>query len=426
MSESKSYWEQFVSSDIKGWKNYKIGDIFEHRVEKNNPNFPLLAITGKRGVVRRNTLERRDTSNSDKSKYLLIRKGDIAYNTMRMWQGVSGLSEFDGLVSPAYTVCKPLDVVDGKYVSFLFKLPALVQIFHQNSQGLVDDTLNLKFEHLKKIRCKLPPLPEQEKIANILTSVDTVIDKTQAQIDKLKELKTGMMQELFTKGIGPNGKPHSDFKDSSVGRIPAEWDVLSLGTIAEFRNGLNYSAENSGTGLRVIGVGDFQNYDYPIIDSLAEINPAGVANDEDMLRENDFIFVRSNGNRRLIGRCMIIKNLGDEKVSFSGFVIRCRIKSEERIDFGFLNHVFKSRFIRDSISADGAGTNISNLNQQILSKLDIVVPPRFEQKKITNVLDSVASRLSSCHEKLNCYKALKKALMRDLLTGIIRTTPDSH
>ena len=76
-----------------------------------------------------------------------------------------------------------------------------------------------------------PPLPEQKKIATILTSVDTVIEKTQAQIDKLNDLKTGMMQELFTKGIGPDGKPHTEFKDSPVERIPVGWEVNSLSTV---------------------------------------------------------------------------------------------------------------------------------------------------------------------------------------------------
>ena len=73
-----------------------------------------------------------------------------------------------------------------------------------------------------------PHFPEQKKIAAILTSVDEVIEKTQAQIDKLKDLKTAMMQELLTCGVGVEGKPHTEFKDSPVGRIPKGWEVRVL------------------------------------------------------------------------------------------------------------------------------------------------------------------------------------------------------
>ena len=108
-------WENFLSSDIKGWSDTNIGGIFSHRQEKNRPELPLLSVTGAGGVVDRNTLERRDTSNADKSKYLKVSTGDIVYNTMRMWQGVSGSAHKDGLVSPAYTVLEPKESIDPAF-----------------------------------------------------------------------------------------------------------------------------------------------------------------------------------------------------------------------------------------------------------------------------------------------------------------------
>ena len=92
--------------------------------------------------------------------------------------------------------------------------------------------LEISSKEVKKFKVVIPPLPEQKKIAAILTSVDTVIEKTQAQIDKLKDLKTGMMQELLTKGIG-----HTEFKDSPVGRIPVEWEVKTIGDLANVKRG---------------------------------------------------------------------------------------------------------------------------------------------------------------------------------------------
>jgi type I restriction enzyme S subunit len=226
MNNQNLEWQLFIDTPINGWSTNKLGEFFSQRKEKGILNLPLLAITGGGGIVPRDSLDRRDTSNSDKSKYLKICKDDIAYNTMRMWQGVSGLSKYDGIASPAYTICTAKNGVSPYYVAHLFKFPQLVQVFHRYSQGMVNDTLNLKFENFSLIKVKIPPLLEQQKIAAILTAVDEVIESTQAQINKLKDLKIGMMQELLTKGTG-----HTKFRDSPVGRIPISWNVAELGSL---------------------------------------------------------------------------------------------------------------------------------------------------------------------------------------------------
>jgi len=104
------------------------------------------------------------------------------------------------------------------------------------------------------------------------------------------------------------------------------WEVVKLGTLASFKNGLNYSKENWGKGLKVIGVSNFKNYLYPRFEELDEINPQGVVREEDYLEEDDILFVRSNGNRELIGRCLHVKGL-TERLSHSGFTIRLRFLS---------------------------------------------------------------------------------------------------
>ena len=155
------------SRDI--WEETTLGSIFKQRKEKGHNEEDLLSVTGDKGIVRRDSLDRRDTSNNDKSKYLLVEKGDIAYNTMRMWQGVSGVSSYRGIVSPAYTVCSPTTKIDSKYAGYLLKDPAMISLFKKSSQGLVSDTWNLKYEKFAQIPCSIPPIPEQNKITEILS-----------------------------------------------------------------------------------------------------------------------------------------------------------------------------------------------------------------------------------------------------------------
>ena len=191
-------------------------------------------------------------------------------------------------------------------------------------------------------------------------------------------------------------------------------------TLAEFKNGLNYSQENFGKGVKIISVADFKNYDIPKYSTLSELDQSALTSDDYLLKENDFIFVRSNGNRNLIGRTLCIKNIGNRKVTFSGFSIRCRLNSEKVVKVSFLKHILKSGLIRRAISEDGSGTNISNLNQGILSDLNVVVPSLEEQEKISIVLNELLSSEKFKNNKLEKYKELKKGLMQDLLTGKVR------
>lgn len=180
------------------WKRVKLGEVFQERSDSNFPNLELLAITSSNGVVKRSSLEKRDTSNPDKSIYLRILPGDIGYNTMRMWQGVSGLSQFEGIVSPAYTVCIPSDEIDGKFASHMFKHEPIIHLFRRYSQGLVDDTLSLKFKAFAQIKISLPPVEEQRRIAEVLGACDREIDLLRKQLDALRRQKRGLMQKLLT------------------------------------------------------------------------------------------------------------------------------------------------------------------------------------------------------------------------------------
>ena len=177
------------------WEETTFGSVFTQRKEAGFPNEELLAVTSSMGIVRRDSLERRDTSNEDKSKYLLVEKGDIAYNTMRMWQGVSGVSRYRGIVSPAYTICNPTEKVDAVFAGYLLKDPEMVSIFRQRSQGLVSDTWNLKYESFAQISCAIPPLPEQKKIAKILSGIDHCIEQLQKEVVKYKSLTQATLKE---------------------------------------------------------------------------------------------------------------------------------------------------------------------------------------------------------------------------------------
>ncbi|MEF8685948.1 UNVERIFIED_CONTAM: restriction endonuclease subunit S [Comamonas sp. A-3] len=181
-----------------GWQEHHLGRLFAERVEPNRDDLQLLSITREQGVILRDDVGRKDTSNEDKSKYLRICPGDIGYNTMRMWQGVSALSPHEGIISPAYTVITPGELIDGKFASYLFKSQPVVFLFYRHSQGLVSDTWNLKFSHFAKIKIKIPSIQEQRSIAEVLEKADQQIEVIQRQLVALRDEKSALMSQLLT------------------------------------------------------------------------------------------------------------------------------------------------------------------------------------------------------------------------------------
>jgi type I restriction enzyme, S subunit len=181
------------------WRECELGDVFRERNESGTNGEDLLSITMSEGVINREDVGRKDTSNEDKSRYKLILPGDIGYNTMRMWQGVSGLSVLRGIVSPAYTiVTADSQKISPRYAAHLFKSRRMVFDFQRYSQGLTSDTWNLKFPAFSKIRVYLPPIETQEKQADLLDTMCAELGILKRECDALERQKRGLMQKLLT------------------------------------------------------------------------------------------------------------------------------------------------------------------------------------------------------------------------------------
>ncbi|EFM6614458.1 restriction endonuclease subunit S [Escherichia coli] len=181
---------------------------------------------------------------------------------------------------------------------------------------------------------------------------------------------------------------------------------LKYGDVAEFRNGLNFSKDSHGKGCKFISVADFKDNFTPQWKLLGEINPFGVAKREDYLEPGDIIFVRSNGNKALVGRSLYIDI--NEKSLYSGFCIRARLKTDDFLPL-FLAYYTRTNFFKSAITSV-AGTNINNLNQDILGNIMI---PHYSigiQKSIVAVLTSIDEKIA-INNRINAeLEAMAKTL----------------
>src|SRR5699024_1343088 len=183
-------------NDYPNWKNYKIENLLKERNERSGEG-QMLSVTINNGIIKFDELDRKDNSSKDKSNYKVVRKGDIAYNSMRMWQGASGKSDYDGIVSPAYTVIYPTQNTSPTFIEYKFKTHRMIHEFKINSQSLTSDTWNLKYKQLKNISMDMPILEEQEKIGKFFKKIDQLINKQKEKIEILQENKQGFLQKMF-------------------------------------------------------------------------------------------------------------------------------------------------------------------------------------------------------------------------------------
>jgi type I restriction enzyme, S subunit len=191
----------------------------------------------------------------------------------------------------------------------------------------------------------------------------------------------------------------------------AKWETVPLGSLAEFKNGLNYSKKNFGKGMKVINVKDFKDYTFAKLDDLDEINPKGIVREKDLLQEGDILFVRSNGNRELIGRSVFVAGL-KERISHSAFTIRGRFVSQKAHP-RFYAYLFRTPFIRQTFSSYGGGTNISNLNQQILNALQVPLPPLETQRNIASIISAYDDLIENNTRRIKTLEEMARMIYRE-------------
>ena len=219
------------------WEVLPNRTLFEEVKERDHPEEPMLSVTIKQGIIRqKNLLEdnsKKDGSNLDKSAYKLVQPGDIAYNKMRAWQGAVGVSDYQGIVSPAYVVERPRKGVSSHYFHYLLRTPTFAKEAERWSYGITSDMWSLRPEHFKMIYACLPPPTEQTAIVRFLDHADRRIRRyiraKQKLIALLEEQKQVIIHQAVTGQIDVRtGQPYPSYKDSGVewlDKVPAHWAI---------------------------------------------------------------------------------------------------------------------------------------------------------------------------------------------------------
>jgi type I restriction enzyme S subunit len=312
--------------------------------------------------------------------------------------------------------------IDKTKANNLFLLFWLVSRHGQNAiinsaLGTTRTTINIT--PFKNLKIPLPPLPEQQKIAEILETIDNAIEKTDKIIEKYKRIKQGLMQDLLTKGIDENGNIRNEkthkFKDSPLGRIPEEWEVVRLGEVSnKIIDGTHFTPQYSEDGIPFLRVVDLQGSTVNL-DNVMRISPQ----EHRILSKRCFpeygdILLSKNGT---IG----ISKVVDWKWEFSIFVSICLIKPKhEKVINIYLKYFLDSEWIKKQIVKSTKQLSVVNLHLEEIREFFILLPPLPEQQRIAEILSQTDQTIEKEQQYKEKLQKIKQGLMQDLLTGKVR------
>jgi len=409
-----------------GWKASQLDDLLS-KIEgggtpsRINPlfwdgNIPWATVKDLKGVMLTNTQETISKVGLEGSSCKLIPENTIII-ACRMAVGKAVVFNKAVAINQDLKALYPKSNTEWRF---------LIQWYLSNAQyieslGTGSTVKGIRLEHLKFLPINLPPLPEQQKIAKILTSVDEVIEKTQAQIDKLKDLKTGMMQELLTKGI-----EHTEFKDSPVGRIPVGWEVVELKSIAAVKGGKRMPKgrpfSETKTSHPYIRVTNFEKGTINCSD-LKYVLPEDQEKIKRYIIKKSDLYISIAGSIGLIGS--VPNKLDGAQLTENAAKISLNkpaITSKEFIKYLLSSSIVQNQFHQET----GAGGGVPKLALFRIESTLLPLPNFIEQDKIANVLSAIDKNIENIERKLTSTKSVKKALMQDLLTGKVRVKIDKE
>ncbi|MEH2325752.1 MAG: restriction endonuclease subunit S [Nostoc sp.] len=433
MRESLVKNEEFKDSPVgkipKDWEvcsiDNKLQQIIDYRgktPEKTNSGVPL--ITAKN--VRDGYLDPEPREYIDEKNYnIWMRRGlpkaeDVLFTTEAPLGNVARVPSYKiALAQRLLTLRASPEELDDGYLFWLLNWSESRRRLEQKSTG--STVLGIKQSVFRKIFFRFPPLPEQSHIAEILDMVDDAIARTSSLIIKLKQTKAGLLQDLLTRGLDDDGKlrdPHAhpeQFKDSSLGIIPIEWEVKALKDITtKINDGTHFTPTYVEHGIPFLRVTDIQTH------KISFNNVKRIT-----LQEHFILSMRCNPQ---LGDILYSKNgtIGITKVvnwdeEFSIFVSLCLIKPiKTLIDSYYLAEILQSPVVMKQIRLRSKQMTVINLHLEEIRDFLIPLPSLQEQKHILKALMIYDQRIRTEEAYLNKLKLQKQGLMQDLLTGKVR------
>ena len=386
----------------------------------------LLSVSEYLGVIPRSVIRKGKGSLSRSESligYLKVYKGDLVNNIMLMWKKGLGVSQYDGIVSPAYSVFNFIESVPS-YYHYLYRTDRYITEFRKNSTGVIMSRLRLYDDDFGDIPSVIPSLQEQQQISDYLDhktlNIDTLIKKTEQKIELLKEQRISLISTTVTKGLNSN----VEMKDSGVewiGEIPSGWSLSKIKYLPnEEKNSFTdgdwiESKDLSDSGIRYITSGNIGSGNY-------KEQGSGYITEETFNKlKCTELFPGDLVMSRLflpVGRSCILPNLNNRVITAVDNVI---LRPKECYSNFFLNFFFNSFYYSEHSKLISRGVTLTRISRGMLGNVHVVVPPLQEQQQIVDYLDKETSRIDKLvdieSKRIVLLKEYRQSLISEVVTG---------
>ena len=402
------------------WEVCSIKQIMKNKSIKGFPDETVLSLYRDFGVIPKDSRDdNHNVTSEDTSNYKLVENGDFVINKMKAWQGSMAISDFRGIISPAYYICKIFSPkVARKFIHYLLRNESYKAEYMRLSTGMRIGQWDLNIDDFLQISTIIPSLSEQQSIATYLDQkcgeIDELITLQEKMITKLQSYKQSVITEAVTKGLDKN-VPLKDSGIEWIGKIPKHWDVKRLKYFGNNYNGLTYSPNdicNSQEGTIVLRSSNIKDNKLCFDDNVyvnKEIPTKLFVN------KGDILICSRNGSASLIGKAALIET--DIKATFGAFMMIFKGNN--------IHHKYLYYIVTSCISQYKWLFTTATINQLTSSMLGEIFAPficdRLEQQSIANYLDQKCSEIDELisikQQKIEKLKDYKKSLIFECVTG---------
>ena len=368
------------------YKQCRIGDIYAERSQRGASDMELLSVTMNDGVKPRSAIEGKDNSSEDKSNYKIVRKGDMVYNSMRMWQGANGISPCDGIVSPAYTVLMPKQEINNGYFAALFKSVNLINEFRKNSQGMTSDTWNLKYPQIETIKVQIPSVSEQDKVSELFSVLDERIAAQSQLVESLKKYKRGVNNQIL-----------SQIDNSYNCRLGSVCEIVGGGTPDTLHT------EYWGNTVEWFTPSEIGKTKY-VNNSVRKLSDIGLDNSSAKLLPIGTVLLTT---RATLGEMSIAKRECSTNQGFQSL-----IPHTDRVSSEYLYYM--QIIIKPWCEKYASGNTFREISKSALSDCIIPIPDRVRQEQIVKLLSSIDMLIGAAESISMSLSKIRHGLMQQL------------
>lgn len=409
----------YVSQLPIGWELLPNIAIFQERKEKGGIKMETLSVSAIKGIVKASDYDdRKDRTSDDKSEYLIVHEGDIPYNTMLMWAGAVGRSEYKGIVSPAYTVLQPKSKVkiNTKYFHYMFRSQYYKNYSKRFSYGIVDSRLRLYYTYFKRMYSIVPPLETQNAIVNYLDrktqQIQEFIQKKERLIELLEEKKDKQITNAISKGVLQN----IEFKDTGevwLNEIPKHWEFKALKHYVRLNVASITERTNPNYLLKYIDIGNVTfsgllNEPEEMIFAIAPSRARRIVNSGDTILSTVRTYLKA---------IAFFEKAEENLIASTGFAV---LSPKRQIIPKYLKYLLSSSYFLHKVNFWAIGVNYPSINNDRLMAIKVAIPPTLkEQKEIIEFIEMGLEKYNKTISKAQLEIEKAKEYQESLITQVV-------